>query len=196
MARTQEGELELVLGNKQLLSVFFIVVVLLGVFFTMGYIVGRNSSEVAQTAAPGQPLVVEPSSPPATTASAAKPAPVKQPAPAPAAVKPVPAPPPSQAAANRTPTPAPPPSQPTLAVSGVENPAPGQVFLQVAATSRAEGRVLLDVLRERSFAGQLAPVPGQDLFRVLVGPLHGAKEIVNTRTRLHAAGFKPFLRKY
>ena len=189
MARTQEGELELVLGNKQLLSVFFIVVVLLGVFFTMGYIVGRNSSEMAQTATPGQPLVVEP-------ASAVKPAPVKQPAPAPAAVKPVPAPPPGQVAANRTPAPVPPLSQPPPAASGAQSPAPGQVFLQVAATSRAEGRVLLDVLRKRSFAGQLAPVPGQDLFRVLVGPLHGAKEIVNTRTRLHAAGFKPFLRKY
>ena len=43
MARNEEGEFELVLGNKQLLSVFFILVVLLGVFFTMGYIVGRNN---------------------------------------------------------------------------------------------------------------------------------------------------------
>ncbi len=43
MARNDEGEFELVLGNKQLLSVFFILVVLLGVFFTMGYIVGRNN---------------------------------------------------------------------------------------------------------------------------------------------------------
>ena len=34
------------LGNKQLLSVFFIVVVLLGVFFTMGYIVGQNTATV------------------------------------------------------------------------------------------------------------------------------------------------------
>src|SRR5688500_14219124 len=46
MPTNEEGEFELVLGNKQLLSVFFIVVVLLGVFFTMGYIVGRNSSPV------------------------------------------------------------------------------------------------------------------------------------------------------
>ena len=40
------SEFELVLGNKQLLSVFFIVVILLGIFFTMGYVVGRNSSPV------------------------------------------------------------------------------------------------------------------------------------------------------
>lgn len=44
MTETEGGqEPELVLGNKQLLSVFFIVVVLLGVFFTMGYIIGRNT---------------------------------------------------------------------------------------------------------------------------------------------------------
>src|SRR5512141_3025391 len=44
MATHNDGEFELVLGNKQLLSVFFIVAVLIGVFFTMGYIVGRNSA--------------------------------------------------------------------------------------------------------------------------------------------------------
>ena len=39
-----EGEYELVLGNRQLLSAFFIIVILFGVFFTMGYVVGRNSA--------------------------------------------------------------------------------------------------------------------------------------------------------
>ena len=42
MPKNEDGEFELILGNRQLLSVFFIVVVLLGVFFTMGYIVGRT----------------------------------------------------------------------------------------------------------------------------------------------------------
>src|SRR5687767_11711005 len=42
----EASEFEMVLGNKQLLSVFFIVVVLLAVFFTMGYVVGRNSAPV------------------------------------------------------------------------------------------------------------------------------------------------------
>jgi cell division septation protein DedD len=47
MPRNEEGEFELVLGNKQLLSVFFIVVVLLGVFFVMGFILGKNSAPAA-----------------------------------------------------------------------------------------------------------------------------------------------------
>src|SRR5690242_10721564 len=49
MAKT-DGEYELVLGNRQLLSAFFIVVVLFGVFFTMGYVVGRNSGPGPSTA--------------------------------------------------------------------------------------------------------------------------------------------------
>lgn len=64
MPTNEEGEFELVLGNKQLLSVFFIVVVLLGVFFTMGYIVGRNMSPAGGPQMAGNvesnPLVVEP----------------------------------------------------------------------------------------------------------------------------------------
>src|SRR6476646_2901543 len=43
---SEANEFEMVLGNKQLLSVFFVVVILLGIFFTMGYVVGRNSAPV------------------------------------------------------------------------------------------------------------------------------------------------------
>lgn len=47
MAKNEDGEFELILGNKQLLGMFFVVVVLLGVFFIMGYVVGRNSAPLA-----------------------------------------------------------------------------------------------------------------------------------------------------
>ena len=55
MPKNEDGEFELILANRQLLSVFFIVVILLGVFFTMGYIVGRNSGTMTAelTPAPG-----------------------------------------------------------------------------------------------------------------------------------------------
>jgi len=71
LAKTDEGEFELILGNKQLISVFLIVVVLLGVFFSMGYIVGRNSAapsaEAARTTARQAPV----ESPPAETQQSA-----------------------------------------------------------------------------------------------------------------------------
>src|SRR6185295_3509878 len=73
-----EGEYELVLGNRQLLSAFFIIVILFGVFFTMGYVVGRNSapSSVATITPPTvatsvkpevvPPAAAQPTTPPAT----------------------------------------------------------------------------------------------------------------------------------
>ena len=54
MARNEDGEFELVLGNRQLLSGFFIVVVLLGVVFSMGYIVGKNWRDVGVSGGGGE----------------------------------------------------------------------------------------------------------------------------------------------
>src|SRR5579872_3842346 len=75
LPKNEDGEFELILGNRQLLSVFFIVVILLGVFFTMGYIVGRNSGPVAAETTPvpsvdARPAAVE------SPASASAPVPV------------------------------------------------------------------------------------------------------------------------
>src|ERR1051326_7112294 len=51
MPKNDTGEFELVLGNRQLLSGFAVVVFLLGWFFAMGYIVGRNSTPSSRAAA-------------------------------------------------------------------------------------------------------------------------------------------------
>src|ERR1700730_2192384 len=81
-----DGEHELVLGNKQLLSAFFIVVVLLGVFFTMGYIIGKNTATVTSASSkpasrPAPPRVETPIEPPPSKPDAA-------PAPAPESTQP------------------------------------------------------------------------------------------------------------
>lgn len=94
MPKNDEGEFEMMLGNKQLLSVFFIVIVLLGVFFVMGYIVGRSStpgkSELASTASGTvnpAPSPTPRSLPPREVAS--EPAPPTEPAPARAEPQPI-----------------------------------------------------------------------------------------------------------
>ena len=46
MARNEDGEFELILGNKQLLSVFFLMVLLLGLCFVGGYVLGRSAAPV------------------------------------------------------------------------------------------------------------------------------------------------------
>lgn len=57
MARNEEGEFELMLGNKQLLSVFFLMVVLLCICFVGGYLLGRSSAPVLKSA--NEPLPAE-----------------------------------------------------------------------------------------------------------------------------------------
>ena len=76
MPKNEDGEFELILGNRQLLSVFFIVVILLGVFFTMGYIVGRNSGTVTAELTPAPSVDARP---PATEAPARTPEPTPAP---------------------------------------------------------------------------------------------------------------------
>ena len=63
MRNNETGEFELVVGNRQLLSGFAIVVLLFGVGVAMGYIVGRNSPKSAK-------LQPDATTPPLTDATA------------------------------------------------------------------------------------------------------------------------------
>ena len=185
MPKNEDGEFELILGNRQLLSVFFIVVILLGVFFTMGYIVGRNSgtltADVAATPAPdGKPQVVEP--------PAAK---TPEPAPAPAAPTETA---PQQPAKEAEPEPAQERAKPEKVKAepvrgGGSHPAAGQTYLQLAATSKHEADIMVDVLRKKSFKSMAAEIdekPGT--YRVLVGPITDTTAN-KMRADLQGAGF-------
>src|SRR5450631_484412 len=55
MRNNETGEFELVVGNKQLLSGFFLVVLLFAVAFAMGYVVGQNTQRPAKLASEGGP---------------------------------------------------------------------------------------------------------------------------------------------
>lgn len=211
MPKNEEGEFELVLGNKQLLSVFFIVVVLLGVFFTMGYIVGRNSPLSTAEAPPAEkkeskPMVVD---------SAARPAPAKEtaakeqapaegktesPAPVPtetAPQQPAEAKPAEQAAPKPEPPapkpepvkekPAPPKPKPEPAKAAEER--PSGTYLQLAATTQREADIEVDVLRSKGFRAIAAEIPEKPgVFRVLVGPIP-EDSINKTKIDLQNAGF-------
>ena len=201
MAKTEDGEFELILGNRQLLSVFFIVVVLLGVFFTMGYIVGRNSAPFVEADAAARkaenkspenkPIIVESptresaappaqaSAAPAETAPQAPPSTEKKQAPESAPALP--------AESAKEAQPAPPKSAPEP--SAVEPPASGQTYLQLAATTQREAEIMVDVLRKKGFKARTAEVPEKaGTYRVLVGPIEeGATN--KTRADLQAAGF-------
>jgi cell division protein FtsN len=197
MPKTSDGELELVLGNKQLLSVFFVVVVLLGIFFAMGYVVGRNSAAGPAPAAT-QPQVEVPESgtTPARAAVAAVPPEleeVRTETGSKAAAKEIPAAPiPSTGAARPLPAGPEPARKAPAAAAEAE---PGKVYLQVAATTRSEAELLKEQLAKKGYSVVLGPVPGQDLLRVLVGPFSDQDSLARTRTALQQMGLKPFTRR-
>ena len=186
-AELEGQEFELVLGNKQLLSVFFIVVILLGVFFTMGYVVGRNSAPItaAQQAQTQTQVYERQSAPSAVPAAERRPAPtapvVNEPAPVaapakaePAAQKPIELPP----------------------VVTVTQPQVGRTYLQVLAVAKPEAEVLAEVLTKKGFRALVAPGPNDRVFRVLVGPAKDPDDASKLKTDLEGAGFKPFVKKY
>lgn len=225
MPKNDEGEFELVLGNRQLISVFVIVVVLLGVFFSMGYIVGRNSApgatdsarnEKAKSESPDRSSdgtapdsSAETPSDSATTPPAIDSAPTQSDATPPESTKPAqsvePAPRPKPEPARNAkeakpevrpkPSPAPAAAAPVHAAAAGE-PAPGQ-YWQVVATARPDAEIIAEALGKKGFRVVLAPAPKDGVFRVLVGPLGDASSQASTRTGLESAGFKnPIIRKY
>jgi cytoskeletal protein RodZ len=193
--KNEDGEFELILANRQLLSVFFIVVVLLGVFFTMGYIVGRNSGPATEVAAvrkpESKPIVVDPTPPQDSSPAASAPASA---APAPTSTQP-------QREAE-TPKPEPKREEPVArkeppAKKEKEKPVPvsappaasGQTYLQLVATAKAEADVMVDVLHQKQFKAIAVEIPEKPgLFRVLVGPLADGT-LNKMKSDLTSAGF-------
>jgi cell division septation protein DedD len=189
MPKTEEGEYELVLGSRQLLSIFFLVVVLLGVGFTLGYMLGRTSApsptlapteqETAKTEPP-PPLVLQP---PAVN----KPSPVPEdsgdtPKAAPAATKAAPT-----------------AAKPEVSSNGqfrTGQPPSGYAFIQVAAIAKKDAE-----LEAASLAGQGFPIwvaPNEktpELFSVLVGPYTDKGELAKAKTQLEQLGFRKAFRK-
>jgi cell division septation protein DedD len=203
MPRTDDGEFELVLGNKQLLSVFFIMAILLGVFFTMGYIMGRNSAPVAalatrDTAPSNAPRQDAPSSMP--QANAAAPATTPTPsaentrgaAPQPDAAK---APQTFGSEAPRTAGDPPPASD---GAGKITQPQPGQMFVQVSSMlAQPEAEILVEVLGKKGFRAIIAPGPNEGRYRVLVGPVTDTNDAGRVKADLEQAGFKgAFPKKY
>jgi cell division septation protein DedD len=213
LAKTDDGEFELILGNRQLISVFLIVVILLGVFFSMGYIVGRNSAPAASTsttAQAGRPNVVDPSSrkdtepastaqPPATEPTPAAPPETKSQSNRPIAEKTAPEKrepmsPPITPPTKKTEPPPPPPERVPAATG--DQPSPG-IYWQVAASPRQGAEVVAAALRKKGMQVVLVPVPDKNLFRVMVGPYADASAAAAVRPQLDDAGFKgPIQKKF
>ena len=202
MRNNETGEFELVVGNKQLLSGFFIVVLLFAVAFAMGYVVGQNTQRPAKLASDGAPASIantaadsrpQPASPVPVPVSSAPPAPSGATGPQPPpdaapqpttqpATQPAQAPPPSVAEKPAVPAPA------TGIVASSELPAGS--FWQVLAVKPEVAEAMRQTLKDKGF--QVSLTPGtNNLTRVLVGPYGDSPSLGRAKTELETAGFRP-----
>ncbi|HEX4231695.1 MAG TPA: SPOR domain-containing protein [Bryobacteraceae bacterium] len=218
MLRTSENETEILLGNKQLLGIFFVIAVLLGVAFTGGYMVGRGPGEkkAAAVSAPVGPATPSASSTGGEThsveaasgsdAAASPSGKASEAQPTGAADQPVAIPVASKnGAAEDSEAPLGSPKRtaeekktkaeaaaPTDDTAAPLVPQPGQTFLQVAAVTRDEAEAVADVLHRKGFRAHAVPKPGNSkIYRVLIGPVRDAGDLSSTRDALRKrAGFR------
>lgn len=201
------GEKEIVLGNKQLLGLFIVAVVMLAVFFAAGYMIGQKSGKPVETAQAGSdasapsgksPLpkpdadpVREPAqtpdntAPTATTPVETAPTPVQEkPAAVPEAKIPAPEPP----VYKEEPKPKP-EVKSTKGAVALMVPEKGLKYVQVTALPRPESDNLVRSLRDQSFPAILSESSKEGLYRVLVGPFKEDSKVADTKIKLKGLGF-------
>lgn len=209
MVRASEKETEILLGNKQLLGIFFVVAILLGVAFYGGYVVGKGAARsAAGTTAATVPEESKPVAAPATGGethsvpadagnSAASTVDTATATDTPAASSAAQEPPlgsprhtkkqPLSQPDTEPPSPANEANQPP----GAFNTKAGQTFLQVTAVGRDEAIAIADVLQKKGFRAHAVPKPGSTrLYRVLVGPIRDTADLSSTRDSLRKTGFR------
>ena len=190
MAAAQDVEISL--GTGRLLGLFFAFVVVCGIFFGLGYTLGRSMGPTAMSAEAASPAAANAAKFKATggapgEAASAAPAndltfyktveqkdanpqltPPSNPAPAPAASAPAP-----------------------------ETPHASSYVVQVAAVSKKEdAEALVGALKKKNYPVFLASnAPTDLLFHVQVGPFNDFKEAENMRSRLAGDGYSPIVKK-
>lgn len=173
MMKGKDDHSDMVLGPRHLLGVFFLVVLLCAIFFTLGYVLGRSQS-------PPQKALVSPPKAPATGATPpstdltfyehveGKPAPAN--------------------------LPEQPQKQPAPASAAASTAAP--IYLQVAAvTQESEAKALAQRLRELGFPSVIRPPRDDRFFRVQVGPFQSSELADAAQRRLEAQGYRDIVRR-
>jgi DedD protein len=206
-----------VLESRHLVGLFLGVVLLCGVFFTLGYVMGRQQYGGSVHAADAAPLRTAPSGPAATrnkeTAPANNNAPggdqtwdfyskngaandhletaasshAKEPA---------------SSSAAKTPNSAPPVSAKALPASTKESarfqpPAMGKnsIVLQVAAVKlQRDALEMADAIQQKRFPSFVATSPADNFYHVQVGPYADMVSAENAKRALEQLGFKPIIK--
>jgi cell division septation protein DedD len=205
-----------VLESRHLVGLFLGVVLLCGVFFTLGYVMGRQQYGGSVHAADAAPLRTAPSAPASTRNKEASPANNSVPgggdwdfygkngaandhletAPSTRAKEPASSPPPKSV--NSTP----PVSAKAVPASSKESarfqpPAMGKnsIVLQVAAVKlQRDALEMADAIQQKRFPSFVANSPADNFYHVQVGPYADMVSAENAKRALEQLGFKPIIK--
>ena len=199
----QTRDTEITLSTGKLLGIFFALAIVCGVFFTMGYLLGKSTSAggrteivasvpsgsaavkpnagnktpetTTQTCPPGSPNCASSASSSSDTSSAGKTADQQTSSQ------------PSSKAADQS------AAQP--AGADVKNGANSSFMVQVAAVSKQEdAEILVTALRKKQYPVFIANSAGDPLFHVQVGPFSEKKDAEAMRTRLSGDGYNAIVK--
>jgi DedD protein len=198
----QVRDTEITLSTGKLLGIFFALAIVCGVFFNMGYLLGKSNSAggrteivatvpsssagkpyagnktpeaVTQTCPPGSPNCAAATV--SDTSSSAKPA-----------DQPPAAQPPSGSKTS---------DQTTAQTAGTDakSGAASSFMVQVAAVSKQEdAEILVTALRKKQYPVFIANASGDPLFHVQVGPFTDRKDAEAMRTRLSGDGYNAIVK--
>jgi DedD protein len=194
MASSKSEDTEITLGVGKMLFLFFGLVSLCGVFFSLGYSIGKNSAKPSAAADMTQvatPFGARPSAQKTNDAQNLTfyKAVGDKDADSQLAAKP----------SDNTQTAAPAPSEDPKAAapdSTVPIPTTNGYFVQVAAVSKQEDAdALVDALKKKQYPAMIANAPSDKLFHVQVGPYTDIKDAEAMRTKLVSDGYNPIVKR-
>ncbi len=205
-----DNDTEIALGTRSLLAIFFGLVLICGVFFGLGYSVGRagGSRAVAQASPPAtstgqESHLTKPSAdqtltpveaPLATNESGApvsdNPPPVSQTS---TATTP-PAPLPSAATTAQNPTSASAGAK-TATLQPAAAAAAGSIMVQVAAVRvPQDAQILVEALKRHGYAAVVRNEPQDQLLHIQLGPFPSRSDAMATRAKLLSDGYNAVLK--
>ena len=223
MASKKSSGGDFVLESRHLVGLFLLLVVIFGVVFTLGYLLGRGQYDSELRAAVGAPPGTEAhaaSAPPSVSKPKAIPPRTDDPSssaknnsdwdfyhsadpqPVPERLQPPPKPvstpaPPPAAAKPAAPSPTKPATKPAKASPGAVSPtAPkGAYMLQVAAVLHQDDALALaQALQQKKFAAIIVPPSSDKYYRVQVGPYSDNQAATKARQDLEDKGFKSIIK--
>ncbi|MCC6393208.1 MAG: hypothetical protein IT167_21590 [Bryobacterales bacterium] len=190
MTQTHDDQLAIVLGQRQLIAVCCMFLVVMGLVSTLAYVCGRSITAAQMKAQekpePAPAIFLDPVRP-ATPEQARAPRPMEAHAETlPVRPKPAIVPQARPAAAA------------VLAATEAEpaEPAQGESYWQVGVVDRGIAAVFVEYLTKHGFRARTASAQSGNLRRVLVGPVTDSADGESIKRNLDAGGFQSFMKRY